>query len=159
MLEKIKAFFQEVSVELKKVSWPTRQQTLAATVVVITVSFIVAFFLGIVDLVLGRLVVVGPTRLAMQLSRQRTEVRLVRAVLQVAGDLRLLSLCSAAPHRVDPLAHSAGVTTVPPDVQILWASTRTRASDPPSPFLLTRFGPLKAYPILGQRFKFGWSLG
>jgi preprotein translocase subunit SecE len=56
MLEKIKVFFQEVSVELKKVSWPTRQQTVSATVVVITVAFIVAFFLGIVDIVLARVV-------------------------------------------------------------------------------------------------------
>src|SRR4051794_6218276 len=32
------------------------------------------------------------------------------AVLQVAGDLRLLGLCSAAPHRVDPLARWAGAT-------------------------------------------------
>ena len=56
MLQKIQAFFQEVSVELKKVSWPTRQQTMNATVVVIAVSFIVAFFLGIVDIVLARVV-------------------------------------------------------------------------------------------------------
>ena len=56
MLEKIKNFFQEVSVELKKVSWPTRQQTVSATMVVITVAFIVAFFLGIVDIVLARIV-------------------------------------------------------------------------------------------------------
>jgi preprotein translocase subunit SecE len=56
MLEKIKVFFQEVSVELRKVSWPTRQQTVSATLVVITVSFIVAFFLGIVDIVLARIV-------------------------------------------------------------------------------------------------------
>jgi preprotein translocase subunit SecE len=56
MLEKIQAFFQEVNVELRKVSWPTRQQTLNATVVVITVAFIVAFFLGIVDIVLARIV-------------------------------------------------------------------------------------------------------
>jgi preprotein translocase subunit SecE len=56
MLEKIKVFFQEVSVELKKVSWPTRQQTVSATVVVITVAVIVAFFLGIVDIVLARIV-------------------------------------------------------------------------------------------------------
>ena len=56
MLQKIQEFFQEVSVELKKVSWPTRQQTMNATVVVIVVSFIVAFFLGIVDIVLARVV-------------------------------------------------------------------------------------------------------
>src|SRR5680860_892754 len=46
----------------------------------------------------------------MQLSRQRAEVRLLRAVLQVAGNLGLLRLRTAAPHRVDPLAHLAGVT-------------------------------------------------
>ena len=56
MFEKVKVFFQEVSVELRKVSWPTRQQTVSATLVVITVSFIVAFFLGIVDIVLARIV-------------------------------------------------------------------------------------------------------
>ncbi len=56
MLEKTREFFREVSIELKKVSWPTRQQTVSATVVVITVSFIVAFFLGIVDVVLARIV-------------------------------------------------------------------------------------------------------
>src|SRR5690606_2810091 len=39
---------------------------------------------------------------------QRTEVRLVSAVLQIAGNLGLLRLSSAAPHRVDPLAHLAG---------------------------------------------------
>ena len=56
MVQKIREFFQEVSVELRKVSWPTRQQTMNATVVVITVSVIVSFFLGIVDIVLARIV-------------------------------------------------------------------------------------------------------
>jgi preprotein translocase subunit SecE len=56
MLEKTKSFFREVSIELKKVSWPTRQQTMSATLVVIVMTFIVAFFLGIVDVVLVRMV-------------------------------------------------------------------------------------------------------
>ena len=56
MLQKIKDFIKEVSIELKKVSWPTRQQTVAATVVVIVVTIIVSFFLGVVDIVLGRIV-------------------------------------------------------------------------------------------------------
>ncbi len=56
MLEKTKSFFREVSIELKKVSWPTRQQTISATLVVIVLTFIVAFFLGIVDVILVRLV-------------------------------------------------------------------------------------------------------
>ena len=56
MVEKIRAFFQDVSVELRKVSWPTRQDTVKATVVVVVTSVIVAFFLGIVDVVLARIV-------------------------------------------------------------------------------------------------------
>jgi preprotein translocase subunit SecE len=56
MLDTVKVFFQEVSVELKKVNWPTRQQTVSATGVVITVAVIVAFFLGIVDVILARIV-------------------------------------------------------------------------------------------------------
>jgi len=56
MWQKVKEFFQEVSVELKKVSWPNRQQTASATVVVITVAFIVAFFLGMVDVMLAKVV-------------------------------------------------------------------------------------------------------
>ena len=56
MLDKIKVFFKEVSVELKKVSWPTRQQTVSATVVVIVLTIIISVFLGIIDFALGRLV-------------------------------------------------------------------------------------------------------
>ena len=56
MLEKTKSFFREVNIELKKVSWPTRQQTISSTTVVIVLTFIVAFFLGIVDVILVRLV-------------------------------------------------------------------------------------------------------
>jgi preprotein translocase subunit SecE len=56
MLENTKTFFKEVSVELKKVSWPTRQQTISATVVVIVLTIIISVFLGIIDFGLGRLV-------------------------------------------------------------------------------------------------------
>ncbi len=40
----------------------------------------------------------------MKFPGQRAEVRLVSPVLQVAGNLGLLRLRTAAPHRVDPLA-------------------------------------------------------
>jgi preprotein translocase subunit SecE len=56
MFDKTKTFLKEVSVELKKVSWPTRQQTISATVVVIVLTIIVSVFLGIIDFALGRLV-------------------------------------------------------------------------------------------------------
>jgi preprotein translocase subunit SecE len=41
----------EVIVELKKVTWPTAQETRGATVVVIITVFIMAVFLGLFDLI------------------------------------------------------------------------------------------------------------
>ena len=42
-------FLREVKVELKKVTWPTRKQTMGSTVVVIILVMIIALFLGIID--------------------------------------------------------------------------------------------------------------
>ena len=42
-------FLRESRMELKKVKWPTRKELLASTAVVIVVTLIVAFFLGLVD--------------------------------------------------------------------------------------------------------------
>jgi preprotein translocase subunit SecE len=47
--EKIVQFFHEVKAELKKVSWPTRKETIASTSVVLVIVFIIAFFLFVVD--------------------------------------------------------------------------------------------------------------
>jgi preprotein translocase subunit SecE len=49
-------FFREVRVELKKVTWPTRKETIASTSVVLITVFLVAFYLGVVDLGLSRLI-------------------------------------------------------------------------------------------------------
>jgi preprotein translocase subunit SecE len=49
-------FLQEVWAELKKVYWPSRKETSAATLVVVSVVVVIAFFLGLVDLGLTRLV-------------------------------------------------------------------------------------------------------
>ncbi|MHB8155488.1 MAG: preprotein translocase subunit SecE [Candidatus Omnitrophota bacterium] len=43
-------FFKEVKVELNKVSWSTRKELLASTILVITVTGILTVFIGIVDL-------------------------------------------------------------------------------------------------------------
>jgi preprotein translocase subunit SecE len=56
VLEKAKQFFREVRVELKKISWPMRKETVASTSVVLIIVLIVALFLGIVDLGLSRMV-------------------------------------------------------------------------------------------------------
>ncbi|MFZ5571418.1 MAG: preprotein translocase subunit SecE [Thermodesulfobacteriota bacterium] len=42
-------FLREVKVELKKVTWPSRTQTLGSTAVVIVLVMIISLFLGLVD--------------------------------------------------------------------------------------------------------------
>jgi preprotein translocase subunit SecE len=44
-----KQFLREVKTELKKVTWPSRKDTLSGTLVVLVAVFIIAIFLGIVD--------------------------------------------------------------------------------------------------------------
>lgn len=55
-IEKSMQFLREVKVELKKVAWPTRKQTVGSTVVVIILVMIIAFFLGGVDFFLSYLI-------------------------------------------------------------------------------------------------------
>ena len=47
-------FFKEVRSELSKVSWSTRKELMASTVLVIAVTGILTVFIGIVDLGLSR---------------------------------------------------------------------------------------------------------
>ena len=44
---------EEVFQELKKVTWPTRQELLQATAVVIITTFIIAIFVAMVDAVIS----------------------------------------------------------------------------------------------------------
>ncbi len=55
-LQKGLQFFREVKIELKKVTWPTKKQTINSTVVIIIFVFIIAAFLGLVDFGLSKLV-------------------------------------------------------------------------------------------------------
>jgi preprotein translocase subunit SecE len=54
--QKAKQFLREVRVELKKVTWPSRKETIASTSVVLITVFLISFFLGIVDLGLSRFI-------------------------------------------------------------------------------------------------------
>ena len=54
--EGAKQFLREVKTELKKVTWPSKKDTLAGTAVVLVTVFIVAIFLGIVDYGLSNLI-------------------------------------------------------------------------------------------------------
>ena len=49
-------FLREVKIELKKVTWPSRKETVASTAVVIILVFIVSAFLGLVDFGLSSLI-------------------------------------------------------------------------------------------------------
>ena len=54
--QRLKAFLSEVVVETRKVSWPSRDEVVATTVVVIIASFVFGIFLYVCDLVFLRLV-------------------------------------------------------------------------------------------------------
>ena len=54
--ESIKQFLREVKIELKKVTWPSRKDTIYATIIVLICVLIFGFFLGMADLGLSRLV-------------------------------------------------------------------------------------------------------
>ena len=46
MLGKLITFLKEVKLEIKKVNWPTREQTIRYTLIVLGISAAVAIFLG-----------------------------------------------------------------------------------------------------------------
>jgi len=55
-VQKIFRFLKETRFELKRVTWPSRKETVAGTAVVLVIVLIVAFFLGIVDMGLSEVI-------------------------------------------------------------------------------------------------------
>jgi len=55
MIGKVKKFFSEVTVELRKVSWPTRSELRDATWIVIISSFMLGIYIGVTDVVLSKM--------------------------------------------------------------------------------------------------------
>ena len=49
-------FLREVKVELKKVTWPSRKQTIGSTAVVIALVILISLFLGVVDFGISSLI-------------------------------------------------------------------------------------------------------
>jgi preprotein translocase subunit SecE len=56
MLNKLKEFFREVNVEIRKVVFPAKDELIGSTWVVIITVVIISVFLGVVDLGLSKLV-------------------------------------------------------------------------------------------------------
>jgi preprotein translocase subunit SecE len=52
-LADIQRFMREVQVETKKVVWPDRKETVQATMMVLIMVVLIAFFLWVVDTALG----------------------------------------------------------------------------------------------------------
>jgi preprotein translocase subunit SecE len=59
MIDKIKEFFREVKTEIKKVVYPSREELIGSTWVVIITAIVISVFLGVVDLSLSKLVKVA----------------------------------------------------------------------------------------------------
>jgi len=54
MVKKMIQFLKECRLELKKVSWPSRKETVSSTVIIVIVVIIFAFFLGLSDIILSK---------------------------------------------------------------------------------------------------------
>lgn len=55
MFEKLTDYIKNSSIELRKVSWPTKKETINHTLLVIGVSLTLAAFLGIIDFLLTKI--------------------------------------------------------------------------------------------------------
>ncbi len=55
-MKRIILFFQESFAELKKVTWPNREEVIASTKVVLVSTIIIAALLGLVDFILFKFV-------------------------------------------------------------------------------------------------------
>jgi preprotein translocase subunit SecE len=55
-VRRVREFVQEVLLEFRRVTWPSRQELINSTVVVLALTVIVAFFLGGVDIGLSKIV-------------------------------------------------------------------------------------------------------
>jgi preprotein translocase subunit SecE len=54
-MQKITSFLESVKIELGKVTWPTRKETIATTGVVVTIVFLISLYLGACDIILSKL--------------------------------------------------------------------------------------------------------
>jgi preprotein translocase subunit SecE len=53
-MSKITEYFQETKLELKHVIWPSRSQTFYYTLIVVILSVVIAYYLGIFDFIFSQ---------------------------------------------------------------------------------------------------------
>jgi preprotein translocase subunit SecE len=56
IIDTVVQFLREVKVEIRKITWPLRNETIASTSIVIIIVLILGLFLGFVDIGLSRIV-------------------------------------------------------------------------------------------------------
>ncbi|NOX90255.1 MAG: preprotein translocase subunit SecE [Calditrichaeota bacterium] len=56
MFKKVKKFLDEVKVEMSKVSWPTHQELVNSTIIVVVVSLLFTVFIFTADLIIAQVV-------------------------------------------------------------------------------------------------------
>jgi preprotein translocase subunit SecE len=56
MFEKLKNYLAETRVELKKVTWPTKDELKEATRVVVVASILLTIFIGVIDQILSSII-------------------------------------------------------------------------------------------------------
>jgi preprotein translocase subunit SecE len=54
MKDKIIAFFQDVVKEMKKVTWPTKEELIESTKIVIVVCIVLSLFTYIIDMIINQ---------------------------------------------------------------------------------------------------------
>jgi len=52
-MNKVANFFREVRAEMQKVTWPTREELINSTAVVLVTMFILSTFIGVTDFLLA----------------------------------------------------------------------------------------------------------
>jgi preprotein translocase subunit SecE len=55
-VEKYVNFLKDVKAELKKVAWPSKDETIGTTTVVIIFVVLMAIFLGVIDVTLSKII-------------------------------------------------------------------------------------------------------
>ena len=56
LIKKLSSFLKEVRLEMKKVNWPARKETIKYTLIIVGVSLVVAAFLGGLDFLFSSLI-------------------------------------------------------------------------------------------------------
>ena len=54
-MQNVKSFLESVKIEISKVTWPTRKETIATTGVVVVIIFLISIYLGACDIALAKL--------------------------------------------------------------------------------------------------------